>query len=69
MTDQKQMPAGKAGKRELTHAEILTQNWQSKLATGNASYSRNGNYWHEASPRRKRRMIERAMRKAGANHG
>lgn len=66
MTTHTKMPACEAGKVEAIHNEILTQNWQSKLATGNASFSRNGNYWHEASQRRKRRMIERAMRKAGA---
>ena len=62
------MPAGKAGKVE-NHTEIITPNWRTALATGNASYSQNGNYWTLASPRRIRRALERAAKKAGANHG
>jgi hypothetical protein len=62
------MPAGKAGTVE-NHTEIITPNWRTALSAGNAAYNRNGNYWHEANPRRIRRALERAAKKAGARHG
>jgi hypothetical protein len=62
------MPAGKAGTVEA-HNHIVTSHWSTSLAITNPSFRRNGSYWHEASPRRIRRALERAAKKAGVNHG
>lgn len=69
MTQHIEMPTREVGKVE-THNQIITPNWRTALAAGNASYGQNGNYWTLASPRRLRRALARKKaKKAGAKHG